>query len=205
MKKFILSGGQTSDPDYSNIDINKLTRQYDAFHLSNKDLDRFKETNYASTYGEITRNGMKELLKGFNTKDKVFIDLGSGGGKSVVYAVLDNNFKYGVGIEFSKERHEKAKKLLQKLPNEISKKIKFIYGDLFNAKLNKVDFVFISNLCFSEDVNDRLANKLAKEAKPGTIILCSKKLDNPKLKLIETRNVEMTWSSKSTIYLYEKI
>jgi len=189
-------GGKPHD-FFDNININGHV-------LANNDYDKFKINNYASTYGEITRHGFKKMLEGIDTKNKIFYDLGSGVGKSVVWAVTDHGL-YGNGIELSKARHDLALQLLNQIRQikpEFVQKMNYINDDIFNRNIGNANIIFISNLCFPEDVNQKLAIKLSNELKPGTLIFCSKELQNPKIRLIGTKNIDMTWSKDSNIHHY---
>jgi SAM-dependent methyltransferase len=162
----------------------------------------FGNASYPSTYGELTREGMKDMLRGFETKGKTFIDLGSGLGKTPLFAVADNNFKYAVGVELSPERHQQAMKMKEKLPEKIKSRVNYFKNDLFNFDVKDYDVIFISNLCFSNDMNEKIGNKIYKEGKDKALIFSSKEIIHPNIKLIEKRYVKMTWKSDSTIFVH---
>jgi hypothetical protein len=64
---------------------------------------------YASTYGEITPAGFRALARrvGLGAQD-VFVDLGSGVGRAVVQAALENGVRRSAGVELAASRHERA-------------------------------------------------------------------------------------------------
>jgi len=165
----------------------------------------FGNSAYPSTYGELTRQGMVEMLKGFETKNKTFIDLGSGLGKTPLYAVADNKFKNAVGVELAPERHEQAIKMRDKLPERIKPIVNYFKNDLLNFNVKDFDVIFISNLCFSETLNQKIAEKLVNEGKDKALIFSSKEIIHPKIKLIEKRNVKMTWKSDSDIHVHQLV
>merc|ERR1719456_1376963 len=63
----------------------------------------------AEGYGEITFQGLGTLLDDSAVRRGSFIDLGSGLGRSVIYACLAGGFGHCDGVELSKERSDRAK------------------------------------------------------------------------------------------------
>ena len=191
MKRYFLVGGKIN-PSYK-VDI--------------EEKKMFNKLNYAYTYGEITRSGLKNILEGFNTENKIFYDLGSGIGKSLIYAITDHKFIRAVGIEFSKKRVQQSLNLVNSQPKDISSKIEVIHGDIFDPNINisDADFLFISNLCFSEESNEKLVEKINKMAKINAIIMCSRELHSKQMKLIKKTFTIMSWSNTSPIYIYKKL
>lgn len=182
--------------------FNLYDKNLNGYELSDQDIMAFNLFEYASTYGEITRDGLKEMLKGINTQDKIYYDLGSGLGKSVIWAAVDHNM-ISNGIELSNNRHEKALFLLSQVPDQFKDRIKLFNDDILKKDISNGNVIFISNLCFPQHVNSQLTKKVSQELQPGSIIFCSKELDpNPKLKLIKTMPIEMSWSPKSDINQY---
>lgn len=164
---------------------------------------KFNKKGYASTYGELTIDGLKHLLYSIDTNHKIFYDLGSGKGNVVLYAVKNfPKLKKCKGIEFHDERHQEAKQLLNKNPKYLDK-IEFIHGDILKESLKDGDIFYISNLCFNEKTNKSLYNKLNKDLKNNSIVFCSKPLMN-KLKSIPKTTVKQTWWEKSDIFQYIK-
>lgn len=166
--------------------------------------NKFIKNGYASTYGELTRRGLKHLLKSINTNNKVFYDLGSGKGNVVIYAVKDfPQLKKSKGIEFHDERHQEAIHLLNK-NSKYANKVEFIHGDILKKSLKDGDIFYISNLCFNEKTNQLLYNKLNTDLKNNSIVFCSRPLSH-KLKSTPKTTVKQTWWNKSNIYQYIKI
>jgi H3 lysine-79-specific histone-lysine N-methyltransferase len=173
------------------------------YNLTDKEKKSFELKGYASTYGELTTKGLKQIMKNVeNIKDKIFVDLGSGGGNIVIHSIKKYPLKKGVGIELSKHRHEIALKNQLKLPEEKQKKVKFYNDDILKKSFKTYDIFYISNLCFNEDTNEKIENKLFKEAKNNALIFCSKPM-KLKLKLKKMIYVEQTWNKQSKIYMYQ--
>lgn len=189
--------------------IQKLFDENKTFvNISKETTDNFHKNNYALTYGELTVDGFKKMmneLKDLGLSNEIkFADLGSGLGKMPVMAVHYSNAIKAFGVEFSKERNDKAVQMYQKLPIEYQQKLTYVKGDLLKTDISNYNVIFISNLCFGLEMNQKIAEKL-KEAKDGTFILCSKELNATHLKLIKTIKVKMTWTDDSSLKIYKKI
>lgn len=206
--------------------INRIERMTDEFILTKENYEQigkalsqnsiwmtlgdvtvktFGNSNYTSTYGELTREGMEQMIRGYNTTNKTYVDLGSGLGKTPLYGVMDHKFKYAVGVELAKERHQKAIEMKSKLPEKVQQRLDYFQNDILKFNISSYDYIFISNLCFTVEVNEKLTNKLASEAKNNSYIFASKELVHPKLKILEKRYVKMTWKSDSLINVYLKL
>ena len=167
--------------------------------------------DFVNTYGEITHNGFKKGLKGIYTKNKIFYDLGSGIGKLVMYSGLEKNFKKSIGVELNHIRHNMAKDVLKNIKKQLKggdkKKaynIEFVNDSLFNKNYFNGDVYFISNLCFTDKMNKKLAHYFKKyNTNKGTIVLCSNKLPMRKnVRSVSKVDCPMTWDKNSSIYKY---
>tara|TARA_E500000331_G_scaffold186428_1_gene179417 strand:- start:2001 stop:2552 length:552 start_codon:yes stop_codon:yes gene_type:complete len=172
---------------------------------SNEDNKIFDEKGYAITYGELTLDGLKTIMERVkNKKNKVFVDLGSGNGDIVINAIKEFPELYmSVGVELSKTRHETAFEKYMKEPVKLLKKIKLLNNDILDDGFHYIDFdiIYISNLCFPENVNVKLSEKIKRECKKNTQIFCSKPLIG--LNKIEIFPVRQTWTDKSVINYYK--
>ena len=172
----------------------------------NLDNSEFLKKNYAYTYGELTYNGLESILKNINCKDKIFYDLGSGKGNVIINSIkLSPSLNKSIGIELSKQRHREALEKLNSLSNSQKSKIKFLNEDILsnNINLNDADIIYISNLCFSDDINRQIAQKLDNEIKSGTIIFCSKKLPLTLKNELKQITVEQSWMKDSNLNCYK--
>ena len=166
--------------------------------------------NYNLTYGEITWEGMENISNYMELKDiskNTFIDLGSGNGRTLAYAIL-NGFKEAKGTELVKNRHDYAMNMRKKLDRYMKDKIKLSNKDMF--KLDPSYFpsgsvIFISNLVFPKETTQKLINFLS-ENTPSDVIVIMSSLPNDlgKFKLIEKLELPMSWSSNSTSYVLSK-
>ena len=157
---------------------------------------------YNLTYGELTSDGLKTMLSGIDTENKVFYDLGSGKGSVVINAINNfKNLKKAVGIEIVKDRHNDAIKRREK--EDLKDKIEFIEEDIFSDKvsLKDADIIYISNLCFNEEMNNNIAKKIDNEVKSGTIVFTSRKIPLENVSETSNTSVKQTWMNGSNIYI----
>jgi ubiquinone/menaquinone biosynthesis C-methylase UbiE len=178
-------------------------------NVIDEDKKKFEEKGYAITYGELTLEGLKKIMNKVDSKkdDKVFVDLGSGNGNIVINAIKEHpNLYKSIGIEFSKSRHETAENNLKKQKASIKKRVKFLNNDILDDGFDYSDFdiIYISNLCFSDEINKRLSEKINNECNEDTHIFCSRPLHQlsniPPPKIFQ---VPQTWISQSNINYYK--
>ena len=165
---------------------------------------------YNLTYGELTYNGMKNIrkcLKQNNLADDTFIDLGSGNGRTLFYGVL-SGFKKSKGVEIVEPRHKFAVNAREKLKKHFGDKIELKQSDIFNLDS---DFfppntaIFMSNLLFPSETNQKLIKFLSENTKADTVLIVSRLPENLyQFKLIEKIHVPMSWSENSDCYVLKK-
>ena len=176
-------------------------------------LEKYKDHHV--TYGEITQEGIEKLINEYNKKPittydknrRTFYDLGSGIGKNViVVASLVPEIK-SRGIEIVQERHDLAIDAHKTLkPKSLKDRVEFICCSFMDTKLDDAAWIYLSNLCFSEQLNKQISAKLNKEIGINTMIACSKELNLPKKDYsVERLNIPMTWDNNSMSYLYIKL
>ena len=186
-----------------------------------KDANNYSKNGYATTYGEMDYPAIEKYNDLFNKDENIeyFIDFGSGRGKLPLF-MADKVKVKSIGIELVTERHDDAIKLkntLAKKYSEITNKVELINGDMFKylENVNKGTFktpvlIWISNLCFGEEITSRLFNKLIEKMPSGSII-GSSKVPNKIPDGLEPVNfekdnkveVQMSWSKISNIYIYK--
>lgn len=186
-----------------------------------KDASKYQEDGYATTYGEMDYPAIEKFNSLFNSErtKNYFIDFGSGRGKLPLF--MADKVNNSIGIELVTERHNDAVKLKEELSKkwpEITDRVNLVEGDMFKYldTVNKLTFktpvlIWISNLCFGEEITSKLFNKLIEKMPSGSII-GSSKIPNVIPSGLEpiqkdgTDNrieVPMSWSKSSSIYIYE--
>ena len=153
-----------------------------------------------------------------------FFDLGSGGGRLVIQSHLElPSVSRSVGIELSPTRHEAAAKRLNDLKSngdlirirqlaykawnlsqKSSSEVNLHEGNLFQLDISEATHIYLSSLCFSEDMLERIVHKVETEGGEALQIVASLRL-LPKnkskvgraVKLSENpwqEFIEMTWN-----------
>jgi hypothetical protein len=182
-----------------------------------KDLNGYissKHDTYNLTYGEITLDGMNNIVKYLddnNIRKDIFIDLGCGIGKSLIMAKM-KGFKRCIGVELVKERFDNAMIAYNRLDKQDQEGIEIYNNDLFEEpRIRELDknnsvIVFVSNLLFNQDVTNKMFTYLTDILPSNSLIIVSKRptTDSDKLKYISTLEVPMSWMSKSICHLYKK-
>lgn len=174
-----------------------------------------------ATYGEITAEGVNALFQHVRkmTSDPIrtFLDLGSGIGKACVAAALygPDSLERSLGIELSDKRTRIAHiamSTLQELANEDREerlaKVRLRAGDFLEqstAWIACADVIWISNMCFPEEVNVQLALLLDAFAKENCIISASCNLPIARLNsdCCMRKQVPQSWQPLHEVSMYK--
>ncbi len=190
---------------------NKLNKIYPSVVFDNANKGQISTSNNNTTYGEMNYEGIEILNTKLNPLKTIdtFIDIGSGRGKLVLWYAGESNVTKSIGIEIVESRYKDAEALKQKLETpQITNKVEFINKDFLDINFrslienNSKVLVWLSNLCFSKDVTDKIFDKVVKEFPTGTIICCSSETSNQNVRLVDKISVPMSWSSSSMVYVY---
>ena len=81
------------------------------------------------------------------------------------------------------------------------KKIHFYNNNVFDFKNLDYDVIIFSNICFSENQNEKIGNMLSKNK--NTILICLKKINNLNdFFKYSICNIKTSWSENETAYYY---
>jgi hypothetical protein len=181
----------------------------------------------ALTYGELELEGMLQLIDAFEgvatlTPTDVVVDVGSGVGKFVLAVAMRSRAR-SVGIEVVRERAERAATALKEarraglLTAAEADRVELLEDDATRpgALSDTTTFVFLSNLCFSPDLNIAVADALmglpqlrcvaALRELPAAALskdLPSPHDENRKFALLRTLRVRTTWDDHTRLHLY---
>ena len=168
-----------------------------------------KGAMYNLTYGEITEEGIKNIvgyLKANQAPMSTYIDLGSGNGRSLLYA-RKNGFRKSKGVEIVEERHMYALDAIDKLP-EYKDDIELLHADIFHllpSFFPTESTVFVSNLLFPPETNQNLFQFLSDNTPDDVTLIVAKVPANLHKYHIETTiNVPMSWAHASPCYVLGK-
>lgn len=193
------------------LKINKLYEGLSGFGLA----DAAQNSNV--TYGELKAESIPILyeiysryapLSNILSSYRNFYDLGCGVGKIVLGLTALNSSLKGVGIELVSERIQQANTALQRLRDtSIKQRVEFICLSFLDDSINYSNacWIFISNLCFTDDTKQQLVEKLERELNTGSIVVCSKELNSTKFEQLNHITLPMSWSDESKVYVYKKI
>jgi chemotaxis methyl-accepting protein methylase len=134
--------------------------------------------------------------------DKTFVDLGSGKGKIVLEAGYKYNFNKSYGIELCTNKYTYSEKMLKLFQNKFGKSnIIFKNVNMFHPAVNwtEFDIIYISNLCFTDDMNRKIAEKFDSEGKIGSIIFSSKEIPVSRTADKKILSVKQSWNDSSNI------
>lgn len=159
--------------------ISTFWKNGDGFSSSHLDDDEGDGDgmSYKYTYGEVTTMGVRQLAHALfldttgtfpgNYGASVFYDLGSGVGRLVAQMYLDRVVQRAVGVELSEERHRTAVDVWGELTASLvdrgdddfdfdKRAVEFIHGDVTDVDLSDATHIYISSLCFADNVIDML-------------------------------------------------
>ena len=193
------------------LKINKLYEGLSGFGLANASEDK------NVTYGELKTESIPILYEIYSRYAPLsniigsyrnFYDLGCGIGKIVLGLTALNSSLKGIGIEFISERVQRANTALQRLRDtSIKQRVEFVCLSFLDESINYSNacWIFISNLCLTEDIQKQLTEKLERELNNGSIVVCSKALNSTKFEQLNHITLPMSWSDESKVYVYKKI
>ena len=114
----------------------------------------------AATYGEMTPLGFRSMAERVGLcKGDVFVDLGSGLGRVVLQAAREFAVRRSIGVEYALSRHTLAEEARE--ASASTQSVEFIHGDcadadVWRAALHDATVMYVSNLLFGEELQERL-------------------------------------------------
>lgn len=180
--------------------------------LSEETMTAYGTNQSATVYGELTTNGASNMFNRIAYMDfstKTFVDLGCGLGRVLCAAKLCG-FGKVIGIEIAPERSILAQDIINELAittqySEQLLDIQIVNNDMFKVNLSELnaDVVYVSNLCFTAEMNDMLGVKLSTELKKGSYVFSTRPIEIIGAQLKHVFDVKQSWTDKSMLYAYE--
>lgn len=134
----------------------------------------------AEGYGEITFQGLAGLLSDAGIRRGSFIDLGSGLGRSVIYACLAGGFAHCEGVELSQERSDRARRALAEVETTvpwIAEHVGLHTGDMLAIpEYFDCDAMLANNLLLPDEVQAGIADHFSHISRPGAVLFTTKEL-----------------------------
>jgi hypothetical protein len=168
--------------------IDKIYAHINCYDLSTKDAEKLKKAGANGTYGEITHQGITDLIEILKPTHKdFFIDCGCGGGRFNIEFFVRTPIAKSIGIELAHSRYKKAltakTRLLEliksekhridpHLPEHIqnrSRSLEFRNYDILNMTWRELIepllagstiFIYVASTCMSSDFLHKLAQQL---------------------------------------------
>jgi hypothetical protein len=118
----------------------------------------------AGTYGFLTPDGFDVFARHVRlTADDMFVDLGSGDGALVIRAAAEYGAR-AAGIELAQSRHAQAVQGRDAMPASAASRCVFVCddaaGDAAAELLQEATVVWCSNLCFNEELQQKIASRI---------------------------------------------
>lgn len=161
-------------PDFHPAELARSGINEQSYELANKLVERgnasvpdhCKTPSTEETYGELTAEGMRQLLDGMPAEcaldeHSVFIDVGSGNGHIPLFVRAATNVKYSYGIEVARCRHNLAEARLRAISADVAagtarnpklRQIGYLYGDVRKTGLHNATHLYMASLCFGEQL-----------------------------------------------------
>ena len=175
------------------MDIFSLKVEKEYFHISSN-LDK---NNTSFIYGEVCCKNLSEILLDLELNDRLFLDIGSGCGKIVLYLTIKLNMN-AEGLEIDIERFNQSIKLQEDL--NLIDKILFYNEDFVKVYFGNYDIIYCCNLVFSDEDNLILYQKLLKEFK-GVVFLFNYNNQIGKF-FIKKYNIKTSWNKKQEMFVF---
>lgn len=164
-------------------------------------------------YGEVSLELLYALyvlppVSEYVEKAKVFYDLGSGIGNTVISSYLTGLFDKCVGVELLDTLYETSMNVYQKLidiDKNSQKKIKFIHDNILNVNFSDADIVLFCCPTKDEDMRRKMENKFKSLKKGAVIMSLIHKFENESdFELLNAKLVKVAWGV-TPLMIYKRI
>lgn len=176
----------------------------DGFQASK--LARLHYDEPALTYGEIEIIPFAALLTLLElNEESVWVDLGSGVGKSVLLVALLYPVKEAIGVEILPSLHAFSELARSRLEDwQLQQRIHFVCQDLIQYNIEQATHIFINAAGFFGDTREKLEQHL-KNAAIGTLVISvTRQLSLPHFQLTRQTRMQTSWGV-SQVYIYTRL
>jgi hypothetical protein len=163
------------------------------------------------TYGEIEWPALKVIAQYSGASGSIkgkFYDLGSGRGRAVLYMALTGLFDLSVGIEVLPERVSLSQQALNTLKTSIpnvGSRVRLYEASFLNPafKYKDAKVVFLSNMCFDDNTQTALFNKLNLEMPKDSLVFCCRAPSTlpSAFEVVGAEKVPMSWIPQTELYI----
>jgi hypothetical protein len=180
---------------------------YFPYHLARWENQRLEIKKYGLTekdliYGETPYYTLARIIKEIRPGggEDLFVDLGSGIGKTVFLAALNYGLP-ALGIEINPPLFKAAMEIKEKLK---IKKAVFIGGHVLDEDFSEGTIVFFHGTSWNQDVLLGLIKKF-EELKPGALVLSvSHQIMVDYLKFVKMIKIDLNWGVEP-LYIYQRM
>ena len=190
-------------------DFLKKSYEGSTWSLSRSDMDAYHSRLSTLTYGEIKESSVELILDWLQLDENdVVYDLGCGLGRFVAHIYLRSKARAVYGVELAESRYRQAQRMLtvlKEIPDvHEGREIEVIRGDIAEVNCADATVIYMCSTCFSVALLNEIAANLQAQADIGLRVLTLKRFPTPgRFRLLAQREMEMTWSDNSTVYLYQ--
>ena len=181
----------------------------DGYEIARAEKKRQREAGIFAEgiqYGEIATAAFADALAWCAPKSgERFIDLGSGTGKAVLTAAATHAFSTATGVELLRPLHDAAEQACKRCATLKTRDVRFVCGDALEyAAWTDHDVVFVSLTCFTDEQVARVAADVEKLAKGSRVLVTSRALDSPALRLLRRETLRYG-KGRMTFLAYERV
>lgn len=176
--------------------------------LSVDDFRAYQSQLSMLTYGEMIEESVEQLLGWIELGEQdVFYDLGCGLGRLMAHVYLRTPVRAVYGIEIAESRFRQAKRMLNALKSDPhlydGRTIELRKGDISEVRCSNATVVYMCSTCYPAELIKQVGCNLQRDAQVGLRVLTLKKFAIPgRFRLVKQIELEMSWSQKSTVYMY---
>jgi SAM-dependent methyltransferase len=186
--------------------VRALYREVDGFEIPRPDEKRVWASKGSPTYGEIMPTATLRLLDYLELgADDVFYDLGAGVGKVVMMAALATGVARAVGIELSRSRVAKARRVLERAEGRALVpfgRVELRNEDILKAALDDATAIYTCSTAFRLEFMLKVMTKLARLGRPLTFVSTQVLEPRRAFRHVDTLRLDMSWRRRSKVYVY---
>ncbi|GAX82063.1 hypothetical protein CEUSTIGMA_g9491.t1 [Chlamydomonas eustigma] len=174
--------------------------------IPKKERQLVDSTGGSAVYGEVMPEGIQSIMQRMNLeKNDVFIDLGSGLGRSVIQIGLNQPEVRSIGIELSATRHEQAAWALdtvQSCHGLPVTNISLTLGDITTCSLEGGTHFMLCSTAFSASGCRMIAERLAATSTFKLLVTSRQLPPNPYLRKVGDFPCAYSWNLGGQAHVY---
>ncbi|MEM7588611.1 MAG: hypothetical protein AAF320_00365 [Myxococcota bacterium] len=174
-----------------------------------EELQLIKRSGGATSYGEITFDGVSNMLYHLELdQTDIFYDLGSGVGKLATQVHMMSDTAKTVGIELSETRHWNSSEAYDRVKDRDGigpkRKLEFRHEDIAKSNFSDATVVYMSSAFFSKKLIDTVVSKTLRIPRRVKLVSLTP-LKHKRLRQLKEFEVATTWSPNAPVYIYETV